>query len=184
MEPSTYSSFMGRGHGASAHQTKGTQMSDVSNAIATPIAPSHAAGVGTSQPGGHIQVFRAQPAFAGEAKLNVIGGNLWRPGTPGHRFYEEVLTKGPATVQAAIELAASLAEPINEKQVQAHLRWMFTSAGGFLEVDGQRFAAPAAPAKKADKKPATPVKKPKAKAKAKAMQATKKSEVKKSKKVA
>jgi hypothetical protein len=145
-------------------------MSDVSNAIATtatPIAPAHPAGQGTSKPGGHIQAFRAQPAFAIEAKLNVTGGNLWRPGTPGHRFYEQVLSQSPATVQEAIDKASALAEPFTAKHVQSHLRWMFTSAGGFLEVDGKRFAAPASPAVK---KPAKVVKetKPAKKSKAKA----------------
>ena len=138
-------------------------MSDVSNAIATPIAPSHPAGVGKSQPGGHIQVWRAQPAFAVTAKLNVTGGNMWRPGTPGHRFYAEVLSQNPATVQECINKAAALTEPFNAKQVQAHLRWMFTSAGGFLEVDGQRYSAPGVkPAKSSPvKKPAKKSKQPK-----------------------
>ena len=52
-------------------------MSDVAIATSTPIAPSHPAGVGTAQPGGHIQAFRAQLAFPLGAKLNVTGGNLW-----------------------------------------------------------------------------------------------------------
>ena len=116
-------------------------MSDVSNvaAIATPISPGHPAGQGTSQPGGHIQAWRAQPAFALEAKLNVIGGNLWRPGTEANRFYEQVLAKAPATVGECIEKAGALAEPFTAKQVQGHLRWMFTANGAFLEVDGERF---------------------------------------------
>jgi len=120
-------------------------MSDVT--ITAPIAPSHPAGVGTSQPGGHIVAFRAQSAFPEEAKLNVIGGNMWKPGTPGHRFYAEVLSQNPATVQEAINTASALTEPFNAKQVQGHLRWMFTSAGGFLEVDGQRFSVPASTVK-------------------------------------
>jgi hypothetical protein len=136
-------------------------MSDV--AIATPIAPSHPAGVGTSKPGGHIAAFRAQSAFPLESRLAVTGGNLWRPGTPGHRFYEEVLAQNPATVQEAIDKAAALAEPINAKAVQAHLRWMFTSAGGFLEVDGQRFAAPVPTEKPVKVNAEKPTKAPKAK---------------------
>jgi hypothetical protein len=138
-------------------------MTDV--AIVTPIAPAHPVGVGASQPGGHTKAFRAQPAFAPEAKLNVIGDNLWRPGTPGHRFYAEVLAQGPMTVQECIDKAAALVEPFSAKQVQGPLRWMFTSAGGFLEVDGQRFSAPPAPpasqASPAIKKPAKAVKKSK-----------------------
>ena len=135
-------------------------MSDVT----TPIAPSHPAGTGTSQPGGHVQAFRAQPAFPVEAKLNVIGSNMWRPGAPGHRFYAEVLAKNPATVQDAIEKAAALKEPFNAKQVQTHLRWMFTSAGAFLEVGGKRHSAATVkkPAKASlVKKPAKPAKKSK-----------------------
>jgi len=87
----------------------------------------------------------------------VIGGNSWRPGTPGHRFYEQVLSQAPATVGDAIAMAAALTEPFTAKQVQGHLRWIFTSAGGFLEVDGERFvSAPVAVAKPV-KKPAEPV---------------------------
>jgi hypothetical protein len=73
---------------------------------------------------------------------------MWRPGTPGHRFYEDVLLQNPATVQEAIEKAGALKEPFTAKAVQGHLRWMFTSAGGFLEVNGQRYSAPVAKAAK------------------------------------
>ena len=132
----------------------------------TPIAPAHPGGVGTAKPGGHIAAFRAQPAFAVEATLTVTGGNLWRPGTPGHRFYEEVLGLGTVqTVQEAIDKAAALKEPFGAQQVQGHLRWMFTSAGGFLEVDGQKFSMPAsspvATVKKVAAKPAKATKKSK-----------------------
>jgi hypothetical protein len=106
----------------------------------------------------HIQAFRALEAFAPEAKIIVIG-NPWRAGTPGYRFYEEVLAEGPATVGECIELAGKLEEPFTEKAVQGHLRWLYTSAGGLLEVDGVRFAAPEKPVKapkvKAEE-PATP----------------------------
>ena len=138
-------------------------MSDVSNA--TTIAPSHPAGVGSSIPGGHVEAFRAEPSFEGTAKLNVIGSNMRRPGTSGHRFYAEVLAKNPATVQAAIDLAKTLAEPINAKQVQAHLRWLYTANGAFLEVDGVRFvSAPVKATKTSAKKPVKATKKSKAKA--------------------
>ncbi len=117
-------------------------MSDVAIAPVA-IAPAHPAGQGKSQPGGHIQAWRAQPAFAPEATLTVIGGNLWRPGTPAHRFYEQVLGLGTVqTVQECIDKAGSLAEPFTAKQVQGHLRWMYTANGAFLEVDGQRYSAP------------------------------------------
>jgi hypothetical protein len=115
----------------------------------------------------HIQSFRTQPAFAPESKLTAIGGNTWREGTPGFRFYTEVLMQGPATVGEAIEKAAALAEPFSEKAVQGHLRWMFTSAGELLEVDGQKFAEPVKAEPVKVEKP-KPVKAPKAK-KAKAV---------------
>ena len=122
-------------------------MSDVSNVAVVTIAPAHPVGVGKATPGGHIKAWRAQPAFAAEAKLNIIGANLWRPNSPAHRFYEQVLTKAPATVGECIEMAKGLAEPFTEKQIQGHLRWMFTANGAFLEVDGQRYSAPVAPVK-------------------------------------
>jgi hypothetical protein len=79
----------------------------------------------------HIQAFRALEAFAPEAKLNVIG-NPWRDGTPGFRFYTEVLAQDPATVGDAIAKAEALEEPFTAKAVQGHLRWLYTSAGGLL----------------------------------------------------
>jgi hypothetical protein len=94
----------------------------------------------------HIQAFRALEAFALEAKINVIG-NPWRAGTPGFRFYEEVLAQGPATVGEAIAKAEALEEPFTAKAVQGHLRWLYTSAGGLLEVDGVKFVAPEKPVK-------------------------------------
>jgi hypothetical protein len=120
-----------------------TAMSDVSTTTTT-IAPSHPAGRG-----GHMAAFRAQEAFALDAKLVLLGGNPWRDGSPGHRFYEQVLAKKPSTVGKAIELAAALAEPFAAKAVQGHLRWMFTMAGAFLEIDGQRHPASLVEPKKA-----------------------------------
>ena len=45
---------------------------------------------------------------------------------------------------ASIDRAANLKEPFTAKQVQGHLRWMYTWGGGPLEIDGQRSAAKAA----------------------------------------
>jgi hypothetical protein len=104
----------------------------------------------------HIQAFRAQPVFADEAKLTVIG-HTWRDGTPGYRFYTEVLAQNPATVGEAIAKAEALSEPFTAKAVQGHLRWLYTSAGGLLEVDGVKYAAPIVAEKP------KPVAKPKAK---------------------
>jgi hypothetical protein len=105
--------------------------------------------------GGHHEAWKAQPAFVPEAKINVVGLNMWKQGSPGHRFYEEVLSKNPATIQECIDKAAALSEPFNAKQVMAHLRWFYTWSAGPLEVDGVRFAAPEAPEVKA-----APAKKP------------------------
>jgi hypothetical protein len=107
----------------------------------------------------HIQAFRAQEVFPLEAKLNVIG-HTWREGTPGYRFYQEVLAQNPATVGECIGKAGSLAEPFSEKAVQGHLRWLYTSAGGLLEVDGVKFATPIVAEKP---KPVAQTKKSKAK---------------------
>jgi hypothetical protein len=94
----------------------------------------------------HTQSFRSQAAFAPEAKLTILG-NLWRAGTPGGRFFEQVLSQNPSTVQDAIDKAAALAEPFSVKAVQGHLRWAFTANGNFLEVGGVKFVAPEKPAK-------------------------------------
>jgi hypothetical protein len=104
----------------------------------------------------HIQAFRAQKDFAPEAKL-VVGESVWKSGVAGDRLYREVLAKKPSTVQAAIDKAAALAEPFTEKQVQGHLKWMFTA--GRLEIDGKSFAVKAKAAKpKAEPKAAKPTK--------------------------
>jgi hypothetical protein len=110
----------------------------------------------------HTAAFRAQAPFAPEASLVVTGGNTWRPGTPGHRFFAEVLSQNPATVQAAIDLASSLAEPFSVKATQGHMRWLYTSAGGLLEVDGQKFVAPEKPAKSPKVKVVAKAEEPKA----------------------
>ena len=49
-----------------------------------------------------------------------------------------MLSKNPTTVQKAIDLAGKLDTPFTAKQVQGHLRWMFTA--GELEVDGKSYA--------------------------------------------
>jgi hypothetical protein len=89
----------------------------------------------------HIAAFRQQKDFAPEAKLVVHGDNQWKPNTSGFRFYEQVLAKKPATVQVCLDRAAKLDEPFTAKQVQGHLRWLYTA--GEMEVDGKSF--PVAP---------------------------------------
>ena len=80
---------------------------------------------------------RAQEDFALDAKLK-IGNDTWTPETAGARFYEQVLSKKPTTVQKAIDLASELKEqPFTAKQVMGHLKWLFTT--GELEVDGKSY---------------------------------------------
>jgi hypothetical protein len=81
----------------------------------------------------HFQAFKKQADFQVEAKIKV-GENIWNAETAGARLYELVLSKKPSTVQKSIDLAAALDPPFTVKQVQGHLRWLFT--GGELEVDG------------------------------------------------
>lgn len=116
----------------------------------------------------HVQAARDTKDFAPEAKLK-IGDNIWSEGCAGHRFYTEVLAQKPATVGKALDLAAKCEPAFTVKQVQAHLKWMYTANGGALEVDGKSYTVPAKPTKEP---------KPKAKAEAKPEAKAKKAEVK------
>jgi hypothetical protein len=118
----------------------------------------------------HTAVFRAQAEFPVEAKIKV-GASVWpSPETAGSRLYEQVLSKKPTTVQKVIDLAAELKVPFTAKQVQGHLRWLYTA--GELEVDGKSYT----PKTKEPKAPkAKAVKPPKAEAKATATAAARKS---------
>jgi hypothetical protein len=118
-----------------------------------PVAPAHPAGQGSAIPGGHIKAFRAQGAFAPSATLSrIVPTNPWRVGTPGARFYSEVLAHGPATVQAALDLGVKAG--FTPAMSQGHLRWLYTWAGAYLAVDGLLYgqsapvAAPKAPSKR------------------------------------
>ena len=97
----------------------------------------------------HSKAFAAQEPFALESKLKV-GADVWTSGTHGSRLYAEVLSKNPSTVGNAIKKAASLSPPFTEKQVQGHIRWLFTA--GELEVDGKSYTVQSKP--KAAKVPA------------------------------
>jgi hypothetical protein len=88
----------------------------------------------------HTQAFRQQADFAPESKLKV-GNDIWTPETAGARLYAEVLSKKPSTVQKAIDLAAALDPPFTVKQVQGHLRWLYTA--GQLTVDDKTYIVPA-----------------------------------------
>ena len=96
-----------------------------------PSPPPYPAGTGTSQPGGHVQAFRAQAAFPVEAKLNVIGSNLWRPGTsrlqvlrrsvgqePGH---------GPRGHQQGFRVGRTVQRQAgpNTSALDVHIGWSF-----------------------------------------------------------
>jgi hypothetical protein len=117
----------------------------------------------------HADAFKAQGEFAVESKIKV-GSSVWpTPETAGARLYELVLSKKPATIQKVIDLAADLKEPFTAKQVQGHLRWLYTA--GELEVDGKSYTPRTAP-KKAPKPTAPKPKAVKAEAKAPATAAT------------
>lgn len=122
----------------------------------------------------HTQAFRAQSDFPAEAKIKV-GENIWTPETAGSRLYTEVLSKNPSTVGKAIDLAAKLDAPFTVKQVQGHLKWIYTA--GEMEVDGKSYPVEAKVAKPEPKVEKPKVEKAKA-VKAKVMAARKRSAVK------
>jgi hypothetical protein len=108
----------------------------------------------------HFQAARDTADFPAEAKLK-INSNIWSEGCAGHRFYTAVLAQKPATVGKALDLAEKLEQPFTVKQVQAHLKWMFTANGGALEVDGVSYT----PKTKEPKAVKAPKAKPEPKAK-------------------
>lgn len=109
----------------------------------TPVAPT-VGQQGQKTHGGHYTAYRAQPAFAPTASLELISGNNpWRPYTPGHNFYVQVLAKTPATIGAALELAKGAGIKAND--AQKHLRWLYTWGGSYIRVDGQVYSPPQAP---------------------------------------
>jgi hypothetical protein len=129
----------------------------------TPVAPV-VGSQGSSTPGGHYVAYRAQGAFALDASLKLISGsNPWRPNTPGFRFYTAVLAKSPATVGAAVTLGKDAG--FKPREVQNHLRWLYTWGGSYVEIGGKVFSPPVgtAPAPVA-KAPAKAPKSPKVKA--------------------
>lgn len=130
----------------------------------TAVAPTVGQVGHKSQHGGHYAAFKACGSFALSDTLAIVAGtnNPWRPGTPGSAFYAAVLAKSPATVQAAVVLGQS-ALGLKPAQVQAHLRWLFTWGGAYLQVNGKLHsasvavapvAAPVQPAKSKVKAPA------------------------------
>ncbi len=108
---------------------------------------------------GHVDAWRAQPAFPVTASIKLIEGttNPWR-GLEPNEFYAKVLVKA-STVQQAIDMGKSLMG-LTPARVQSHLRWLYAWNGRFIEVDGKRWSAarPTAPVvakgRKASKAPA------------------------------
>jgi hypothetical protein len=107
----------------------------------------------------HLTAAREQKDFSLAATLNVLGSCWKKDGGQGTRFFELVLSKSPRTVGECIDWGAALPEPIKAREVQAHLKWAYTSATFCLEINGQRYGAdkpaepvpPTAKAKKAKK---------------------------------
>ena len=95
---------------------------------------------------GHVDAWRAQPAFDPAASIVLIAGttNPWRS-VESNAFYAQVLTQA-TTVQEAITLGKKLLGH-SEARVQAQLRWLYAWNGRFIEIGGQRWSAarPAAP---------------------------------------
>ena len=86
----------------------------------------------------HAEAFRAQGKFDLTDTLELISHkNPWTPGSLGDQFYKAALVRNPATVQAAITLAA--AAGFSAADVQGHLRWLYTWGGEYLRVNGKRY---------------------------------------------
>jgi hypothetical protein len=114
----------------------------MSTITTTAVAPT-VGQQGTKTHGGHYNAYRACPPFAPTATLELISGsNPWRPATPGHSFYTQVLAQKPATIGKALELGAKAGFKVGE--VQGHLRWLYTWGGSYIKIGGQVFS-PVAP---------------------------------------
>jgi hypothetical protein len=119
----------------------------MSTITTTAVAPT-VGQQGTKIHGGHVDAYRACPPFAPTASLELISGsNPWRPTSPGHSFYTQVLAHKPATIGKALELGAKAGFKVGE--VQGHLRWLFTWGGSYIKVDGKVFSEPKSDAPKA-----------------------------------
>jgi hypothetical protein len=112
----------------------------------------------------HSAAAREQKDFALNSTLNVLGSCWQKPGSAGEQFYQLVLSQSPKTVGQCIEWAAALEQPLKPRQVQAHLKWAYTSATCCLEIDGQRYGSVEQPAAKPVKAKAKKTKKVKAEA--------------------
>lgn len=104
-----------------------------------PLSPV-VAPVGKSVKGAHIQAWRACDKFAHDAsiELNPDAAGLWKAGTPGDRFYKDVLVKAK-TVGDAVALGGKLTPVIKEAEIQGHLRWIYTASGAYIRIGGKAF---------------------------------------------
>jgi hypothetical protein len=90
--------------------------------------------------------------FSLEASLELISGsNPWRPGTPGSNFWSQVLSKNPATVAAAVAMGKDAG--FKAREVQNHLRWLYTWGGSYVRIGGAVFVPPVQPEKPKAEKP-------------------------------
>jgi hypothetical protein len=95
---------------------------------------------------------QSQPEYPLDASLELMRPDSpWRPGCPGDRFHQNVLSllPTPTTVGEAIELGKRAG--FKEDEVQDHLKYLFTSTGPrpgpygawggkFIRIDGKLYA--------------------------------------------
>jgi hypothetical protein len=122
-------------------------MSDIT--VNTPVAPVQ--GVqGSSTPGGHYIAFRACAPFQAASTFALVSSvNPWRPATPGHKLWVQVLSQNPGTIGNVLAMAQERLG-FKPRETQGHLRWLHTWGGSYMVVDGQRYAAVATPFDKAE----------------------------------
>lgn len=126
------------------HIEKDTTMNTHQTVDTTPVAPAQGEqGVRLSH-GGHIQAYKAQASFAPTATLELISGtNPWRRNTLGHDFYVKVLGNAPKTVADALAIGAKAG--LKARDVQGHLRWLYTWGGSYIRIAGNVYSPPVAP---------------------------------------
>jgi hypothetical protein len=89
---------------------------------------------------GHWKRCLREMQLTSNTSLRVISAyNPWRAGSPGDRFWREVLTKRPATFGEAMALGKACSKPFTAKQAKEHLLWLYTWGGFYIEIDGKRW---------------------------------------------
>jgi hypothetical protein len=93
----------------------------------------------------HCQVFHFLRdgwfQFAKLEKLHLtISKNPWanHPKCSGSKFYEDVLSRRPPTVEEAVRLGKHFG--FSEDDVQFHLLWLYTDNKNPLEISGKPFS--------------------------------------------